>query len=336
MLEFCFDYSCPYAYLASTQIRALAEEAGVELVYKPFLLGGVFKSLGAAAPDAKPMPAPRAMLNALDMRRWAEHWQVPLNMPATHPNRTVTALRATLAAGVKPEAVHALYEAYWKHGRNLSDPAVVVDALNGVGLNGSELVERASDPAIKAELRERTDEAIARGVFGAPAMFLDGELYWGQDRLAMLARALGVPEEGALRFGAGDRAARADGQPLEFWYDFSSPFAYLASTQVEALAQRTGARLLWRPFLLGGLFRSIGSPNVPLHSFAEAKQRYFRTDMQRHADAYAVPLCSPTRSASALARGAGRSPAEREGHDGPGTCPPSAGLRWLCCRSWAA
>ncbi len=296
-LEFYYDFSCPYAYLASTQIERLAERAGAELVYRPFLLGGVFRALGDAAPDMARMPPPRARLNGLDMHRWAEHWQVPLRMPPTHPNRTVTALRAALASDDLPRASHALFSAYWAEGRDLSDPGIVRAALDAAGLDGARLVERASEPVIKRELRERTDEALSRGVFGAPACFVNGELYWGQDRLDQVARALGLGADEAreLALGPAPAAGAGRGRSFEFWYDFSSPFAYLASTQVEALAEQSGAKLVWRPFLLGALFHEIGTPDVPLLSFAESKQRFLRADMERLARAYGVPFRFPSR-----------------------------------------
>jgi len=296
-LEFYYDFSCPYAYLASTQIERVAERTGAELVYRPFLLGGVFNALGPAAPDMGRMAAPRARLNGLDMHRWAEHWQVPLEMPPTHPNRTVTALRAALASADPPRASHALFRAYWAEGRDLSDPEVIRAALDAAGLEGAHLVERAGDPGIKSELRERTDEALSRGVFGAPACFVDGELYWGQDRLDQVARALGLAPDEAHTLTLGDppAAGAGRGRSFEFWYDFSSPFAYLASTQVEALAARSGAELVWRPLLLGALFHDIGTPDVPLLSFPESKQRFLRADMERFAQSYGVPFRWPSR-----------------------------------------
>ncbi len=296
-LEFYYDFSCPYAYLASTQIERVAERAGAELVYRPFLLGGVFNALGPAAPDMARMPPPRARLNGLDMHRWAEHWQVPLRMPPTHPNRTVTALRAALASADLPRASHALFRAYWAEGLDLSDPEVVRVTLDAAGLDGTRLVERAGDAAIKSELRARTDEALSRGVFGAPACFVDGELYWGQDRLDQVARALGLghDEAHALTLGTPPAPGAGRGRSFEFWYDFSSPFAYLASTQVEALAERSGADLVWRPFLLGALFHDIGTPDVPLLSFSGSKQRFLRSDMERFARAYGVPFRFPSR-----------------------------------------
>lgn len=286
-LEFFYDFSCPFAYLASTQIDRVGKRANVAVEYKPFLLGGVFKALGEAAPDMGRMAPSRARMNGLDMQRWAEHWGVPFNMPKTHPNRTVTALRAMLASGDIPRASHALFRAYWEDGSDVSDRNVVARALDKAGFDGAALAARADDAALKDELRVRTDEAIRRGVFGAPATFVDGELFWGQDRLGFVERALGVEPEPLP-------PQRADGRVLEFWYDFSSPFAYLGATQVEALAQRTGATLVWRPFLLGALFRQIGTPDVPLMTFAPQKQKWVADDLARFARLYDVPFRFPS------------------------------------------
>ena len=115
-LSFWFDYSCPYAYLASTRVRELPGR----LVYEPMLLGGVFKANGTAQNLSEVLvPAKRAH-NELDMRRYAERWNVPLNKPAGHPLRTVEALRATLACGIDPKVVDGFYRAYWVEGREPS------------------------------------------------------------------------------------------------------------------------------------------------------------------------------------------------------------------------
>ena len=148
------------------------------------------------------------------------------------------------------------------------------------------MVERSGER--KDELRERTDEAVERGVFGAPTCFVEGELFWGQDRLDFVERALGGSPEPIAPPGRGN--AR-----LEFWYDFSSPFAYLASTQVERIASERGAELVWRPFLLGALFRAVGTPDVPIQTFAPAKQQYYGADMLRFARSYGVRFQFPSR-----------------------------------------
>jgi 2-hydroxychromene-2-carboxylate isomerase len=193
-LDLFYDFVCPYAYLAHTQIESVCSRAGAELVWKPFLLGGVFRAIGTPDVPAAAMSPAKARLNALDMVRWADHFGVPLVMPETHPNRTVLALRAALAAPDLPRASKALFEAYWVLGRDLSDPDVVKAALDGAGLDGAALVERAGSDAIKEELRERTAEAVAQGVFGAPTFVITTDhgrqLFWGQDRLLFVEKAL--------------------------------------------------------------------------------------------------------------------------------------------------
>ncbi len=192
-VEIWYDIVCPYAYLGSTQIERVAQEANANVRWEPFLLGGVFNALGVPSNLAASISEPKRRHNALDLARWAERFDVPLRMPAEHPRRTVLALRAILATGrARVTATHALFRAYWVDGLDVSDPGVVREVLDEAGLDGASSVERASDPAIKEELRQRTDRALARGVFGAPSFFVGDELFWGQDRLDFVARALGA------------------------------------------------------------------------------------------------------------------------------------------------
>lgn len=195
-VELFYDYACPYAYLAHTQIEALCARASAELVWRPMLLGGVFQAIGTPQIPMTAMSAAKARHNALDMARWADHFGVPLTMPPMHPSRTVLALRATLAAEAEiPRASKALFRAYWQLGRDLSQPFVVREALDQAGLDGADLLRRADDPHIKEALRARTAEAVARGVFGAPAFLVTAPgvasaLFWGQDRLPFVEKAL--------------------------------------------------------------------------------------------------------------------------------------------------
>ena len=200
-VEYYFDFSCPYAYLGATQIERVAADAHAELVWKPFLLGGVFRAVNTPDNLAATLSPPKARHNGMDMMRWAEWFDVPLTMPPGHPQRTVRALRALLSLPEEswPPVIHALYRAYWID----SEPFVERDTLEralttaGIDANTRKRAHDANDdPAIKAELRTRTDEAIARGIFGAPTMFVDAGdgdtpmMFWGQDRLDMVGRAL--------------------------------------------------------------------------------------------------------------------------------------------------
>jgi 2-hydroxychromene-2-carboxylate isomerase len=187
-LHFWFDYSCPYAYLASTQVAALATRTDASLVYQPMLLGGVFRAVGTPQRLFAEIPPAKAKHNALDMQRWADLFGIPLSMPPAHPMRTVEALRATLLAGIDPRVVDGFYRAYWDHGRPPSDESTMRDVLRAAGHDPEPILARLDDA--KDDLRARTDQAIQLGIFGAPAFVVGNDLYWGQDRLEFVERAL--------------------------------------------------------------------------------------------------------------------------------------------------
>jgi len=189
-LDFWFDYSCPYAYLASSQVEALAGRTGARLVYKPMLLGGVFAANGTPQKLFATLSAAKAAHNARDLDRWAALFGVPLVMPAGHPLRTVEALRATVACGVDPHVIHALYRAYWVQGRGPSEESTLREVLGAAGHDPDRILAAIAEPAAKDDLRRRTDEAIALGIFGAPAFVVDGQMFWGQDRMHFVERAL--------------------------------------------------------------------------------------------------------------------------------------------------
>lgn len=307
-IELYFDFSCPFAYLASTQIEALCGRAGAELVWRPLLLGGVFNAIGRA-PMSQMSPA-RVRHTHLDMHRWAERWGVPLVMPPGHPMRTVRALRALLAVPEPrwPAVIHGFFRAYWQRGEDITAEGAVRAVLAEAGLDQADVARALAandDPAIKDELRRRTDEAGARGVFGVPAAFVHVDdlaepvMFWGQDRLHLIEAMLAGWRPGQPGPAGRDRlpaqpapAAPASPRTLHFWYDFSSPFAYLASTQIEALAARTGARLVWQPMLLGALFKSkeIATPNVPLFDMPASKRAYTYRDLDHWASYWGVPF----------------------------------------------
>ncbi len=291
IVDFHYDIACPYAYLASTRIEALTARCGATLRWRPVLLGGLFRHVGGDQVPMDAMSAPRARLNLLDMHRWAAHWGVPLAMPAGHPRRSVNAMRLCLAAdeAIRPTLSHALYRAYWVEGRDTADRAVLgaIAAEHGVD---PDVVAR---PAVKQALFDATAEAAARGAFGVPSFWVhdgvdaDGALIWGQDRLDTLERALGgAPPPYAPKGRSGAR--------VRFFHDFASPFSYLAATQIERVAAEHGATVEWRPILLGGLFRSIGTPDVPLFVMNAAKRAYVGRDLHAWAKHWGVPFRFPS------------------------------------------
>jgi 2-hydroxychromene-2-carboxylate isomerase len=194
-LQFWYDFSSPFAYLASTQVEAIAERTGAELTWEPMLLGAVFKQVGTPDVPLAAMPEPKRRYMAKELHYWASLWGVPFRFTSRFPMRTVTALRLVLLAGdaIAPLS-HALYRALWVDDRDISDPSVLAALCGGVGLDGHTLLERAQLPDAKQLLIDNTSRAIDAGVFGAPTFIVHQSagplLFWGQDRLPMVERAL--------------------------------------------------------------------------------------------------------------------------------------------------
>ncbi len=190
-VDFWFDFSCPYAYLGSTQLSRVEAATGARIRLQPFLLGGVFRVLRQPQNMSVTLNEPKKQHNRADLMRWATWFEAPLRTPFQHPNRTVMALRTLLACPPERwrDVVDAFFAMYWVHARDISDPDQVAATLTALGLDGPQLVARSQDSDLKAELFRRTDAAIAAGVFGAPAWIVGDQLFWGQDRVEMVIRA---------------------------------------------------------------------------------------------------------------------------------------------------
>ncbi len=201
-LEFFFDYGSPYSYLADTQLPALAARTGAELLYRPMLLGGVFKATGNRSPALEPVENKRRY-GTLELRRWVAHYGVPFRGNPFFPIDTLRLMRTAVAAQRERvfERLHrVVFPAFWAQERNLGDPDVLREVLEGAGLDAKRLAARAEDPEIKAELRATTEEAVARGAFGAPSFYVGDQLFFGNDRLPFVERALrGEAGEGGVR-----------------------------------------------------------------------------------------------------------------------------------------
>jgi 2-hydroxychromene-2-carboxylate isomerase len=191
-LSFFFDFSSPFAYLASTQVEGLAARSGATLRFRPFLLGALFKALGGPDVPLFTMPPPKQRHARDDMFRWADFYGVPLRFPTRFPMNTVKGLRMILQLPEEQRAplIHAIYRAYWADDRDINDDTVLTELAVGVGLDGPALVAGTKQDAVKERLKVATDEAVKLGLFGAPCFMVDDLLFWGQDRLAFVEKAL--------------------------------------------------------------------------------------------------------------------------------------------------
>ena len=189
-LEFYFDYGSPYSYLADTQVEALARRTGATLARKPMLLGGVFKATGNASPMTVEL---KSKWSAFDMPMWARHYDVPFNRNPFFPVNTLALMRGAAAAEIDGlfEQYHpAMYKAMWVDGRNLNDINEVAAVLTEAGLDARKFSQRIQDQDVKDRLKATTDDAVERGVFGAPTMFVEDMMFFGNDRLPFVEMAL--------------------------------------------------------------------------------------------------------------------------------------------------
>ncbi|HEY1956469.1 MAG TPA: 2-hydroxychromene-2-carboxylate isomerase [Polyangiaceae bacterium] len=191
-LEIFWDFSSPFAYLGTTQADALAARTGAKLVWKPMLLGGVFKSIGQVDAPVLTWSEAKRLHTFKDLKRWADHYGVPFQFPSRFPTNSLKALRAYLALPEERRGAfrEKTFRAYWAEDKDITDDATL-RALIGEGAD--EVLARTQQPEIKRALIDATEEAVKRGVFGAPTWIIDGEeLFWGQDRIPLVERALSV------------------------------------------------------------------------------------------------------------------------------------------------
>ncbi|MCB9676900.1 MAG: 2-hydroxychromene-2-carboxylate isomerase [Alphaproteobacteria bacterium] len=261
-IDFYFDVVCPYAWVASQRLEWLARSTGHAVRHRPILLGGVLRAVGNVDVPMDAMAPPKAAYTVRDVQRQAERAGLGVSYPDDHPRRTVEAMRLLTAApdDVVPRLAQDLWKAYWTDHERLTDRAVLERLARPYGVD----VAAIDDPDVKEALRANTEAAVQAGVFGVPTLASGGFFVWGSDRLDSFATDLGAPLQPSLPRG-----------PIEVFHDFSSPYSYLG---VMALLE-SGADITLRPFLLGALFKAIGTPIIPLRSFNAAKQRWAEGDM---------------------------------------------------------
>jgi 2-hydroxychromene-2-carboxylate isomerase len=194
-LEFFFDTSSPWTYLAFTRIHDIATRTSAEIVWKPILVGGVFNQVNQGVYERRANPEPlKAAYYDKDLRDWARLAGIRIGKPPVFPVRATLVMRAVLAAqeqGRLIEFSHAAFEAYWGELKDVSQPDIVAEIAKRVGLDAEEILARAASAEIKDRLRANTSELMERGGFGSPTMFIDKtDMYFGNDRLPLVEFAL--------------------------------------------------------------------------------------------------------------------------------------------------
>ncbi|WP_321843869.1 2-hydroxychromene-2-carboxylate isomerase [Paraburkholderia bannensis] len=192
-VEFYFDFGSPASYLAWTQLPAIAAQHGAQLIYRPVLLGGIFKASNNASPAV--IPAKGAWMR-VDLTRFARRYGVQFEYNPHFPINTLMLMRGATGLQMQDEAlfqryVDVVYRAMWGQPRNMADPATIGEVLSEGGLDAALLLRLVESPAVKEKLKQDTEAAVARGLFGAPTMFVGDEMFFGQDRLDFVKEALG-------------------------------------------------------------------------------------------------------------------------------------------------
>jgi 2-hydroxychromene-2-carboxylate isomerase len=190
--EFHFDFGSPASYLAWTQLPALMGGTGARADYRPMLLGGVFQAIGNQSPAMIPS---KGKYTFTDFQRHAGRYGVPFNMNPHFPVNTMLLMRGATGLLMRADPrfgayCDAMFKGMWVDRQNMGDPATVGQVLAQAGFDPTALLALANEQAVKDRLKAATQEAVARGVFGAPTFFVGEEMFWGQDRIDWVREAL--------------------------------------------------------------------------------------------------------------------------------------------------
>lgn len=198
MIEFFFDCSSPWTYLAFHNIQSLAKEFDTQISWRPILVGGIFNSINPSVYQSRETPVPaKARYMKKDLDDWARSAGVTIKFPPTvFPVNSVKAMRGCIwLMRERPDALppfaRAVFEAYWGDDRDISTDGVLGEICTRTGIEPASLLAGIGEQAIKDQLKINTDEVIARGGFGSPTIYLDGtDMYFGNDRLPLIREAL--------------------------------------------------------------------------------------------------------------------------------------------------
>ena len=195
MLEFFFDCSSPWTYLAFHNIQLLASELHEPILWRPVLVGGIFNSVNPSVYAQRENPVPAKMAYMLkDLQDWAREANLKIVMPPkVFPVNSVKAMRGCLwlePQGKLPAFADAVFEAYWAREEDISQDTVLRQICEQVGINGDEFMAGIAQSTIKQQLKDNTEEIIRRGGFGSPTIYLGDDMYFGNDRLSLVRSAL--------------------------------------------------------------------------------------------------------------------------------------------------
>ncbi|MEA2897951.1 MAG: hypothetical protein QOJ84_3566 [Bradyrhizobium sp.] len=196
MIEFFFDCSSPWTYLAFHNIQPLGQEFGEEISWRPILVGGIFNSINPSVYASREHPvAAKVAYTKKDMADWARSAGLAIKMrPTVFPVNSVKAMRGCVFLDKEGKLVpfaRAVFEIYWGEDKDISQDAVLAEVCRRVGVDPAKFFGGIGEQAIKDQLKANTDEVMARGGFGSPTIFLDKtDMYFGNDRLPLVREAL--------------------------------------------------------------------------------------------------------------------------------------------------
>ena len=182
-VEFYYDFGSPTAYMAWTQLPKIASNANAKLIYVPMLLGGVFKATGNASPAFIPAKG-KYMGN--DLKRYAKKYAIQYKHNSFFPINTLNLMRGAIAAeslGLNEKYMETIFNGIWVEDLNMGDVSILTQQLKQNDINSDKIIELCQSDEIKNALKENTEKAVERGVFGAPTFFIGNEMFFGQDRL---------------------------------------------------------------------------------------------------------------------------------------------------------
>jgi 2-hydroxychromene-2-carboxylate isomerase len=181
--DFYFDFASPYAFLGHKQIRNMENENSIRIKYRPILLGGLLKSAGIKPIADIPIKG-KHMIK--DCKLWAEKYNINFKFNSYFPIINLNLMRCSLLAEKKDflqNFTNKIYDAIWKDGLNLNDKTIFEKLLKNMDINPIKFLADAMDEKIKKDLKNRTDNAFAKGIFGTPSFAINNKIFWGQDRL---------------------------------------------------------------------------------------------------------------------------------------------------------